>query len=156
MIVGIFVGVNGYQDITATSYVNGDVDISNKFSQEQFFYSNSSVVFYPTENSESYSFEIDLLKTEGFDPNNKEYKVELNDYELTNATFTGGTVRSNVLMDFYDVDGELACNGEMNLVIRFLSGKTQLILSCPDESSASYFESYFTDYGIRLSVIEIL
>lgn len=156
ILVGTFFGIKFYQDITATSYVNGSIDISNQFSRESFYYSNSSVVLYPTENSESYTFEIELVKTEGFDGERKKYEVVLNDYVLTDTVITGGAVNSNVKMDFYDVDGTLLHNAEMKITIRFLSGKTQLCLACTDQESATYFENYFTDNGIRLAVNEIL
>ncbi len=156
ILVGCFFGIKFYQDLTATSYVNGSIDITNKFSQDSFYYVNSSVVFYPTENSEAYAFEIDCLETENFDGERKEYKVVLNNYILTDTTITGGSISSVIKMDFYDVDGKLLHNAEMNLLIRFLSEKTQLKLSCADQTSATYFENYFSDNGIRLGVIEQL
>lgn len=156
ILVGCFYGIKFYQDVTATSYVNGSIDISNKFSQDSFYYVSSSVAFYPTENSEAYTFEIDCLETDNFDGERKDYKVVLNDYVLINSVITGGSVRSVVQMDFYDVDGNLLHNAEMDLLIRFLSEKTQLKLSCADQTSATYFENYFNDNGIRLGVIELL
>ena len=155
IIIGIFAGTAFYNEATATSYKNGSINIENQFSQEQFFYSNSAVVFYPTENSEAYAFEIDLNKTEGFDAEVNEYEVYLNGFILLDTTFTGGSVTSNVAMDFYDVDGSLVHEGSLNILIRFLNNKTQLKLSCPDVESATYFEEYFTTNGIRLAVLEV-
>ena len=156
IIIGVFFGLSWYQDVTATSYVNGDINITNQFSQEQFNYSSSAVAFYPTENSESFSFETELVKTNGFNGERKDYTVKLNEYVLTETTITAGAVKADVKMDFYDTEGKVVCNGELTVVIRFLSDKTQLILSCPTQSSATFFENYFTDNGIRLQVIENL
>ena len=156
VIVGAFFGVELYNQATATSYINGSIDISNQFSQEAFSYSNSAVVFYPIENAEAYTFETELVKVEDFDATRKEYQVTLNDFVLTDTTITAGAVNSNVRMDFYDVNGSVLCEGKMIIVIRFLSGKTQLVLYCADQDSATYFEQYFTDNGIRLTVDEIL
>ena len=154
--LGCFFGVQFYNDVTAMSYTNGSINISNQFSQESFFYSNNAVVFYPTATEEAYTFEIELVKTEGFDAERKEYELVLNDFKLIDTTFKAGAVISDVYMDFYDVEGNEMCNGEMSIRILFLSGKTQLKLSCPDVESATYFEQYFNDNGIRLAVIEIL
>ena len=40
--------------------------------------------------------------------------------------------------------------------IKFLSNKTQLILSTIGKESASFLEQYFNNNGIRLKVVEIL
>ena len=156
IIVGVFFGLNWYQDVTAQSYVNGDINISNKFSQESFNYSSSAVVFTPTENAESYAFETELIEVDGFNGVKKDYTVKLNEYVLTDTTITAGSVKANVNMDFYDTEGDVVCNGELTIVIRFLSDKTQLQLSCPNQASATFFENYFSDNGIRLLVIENL
>ena len=41
IIVGVFCGIELYKEVKAESYVNGSIDISNKFSQESFNYSSS-------------------------------------------------------------------------------------------------------------------
>ncbi len=46
IVVGVFCGIRLYKEIKAESYVNGSIDISNRFSQESFNYSSTSVVFY--------------------------------------------------------------------------------------------------------------
>ena len=46
IVVGVFCGIELYREVKAESYVNGSIDISNKFSQESFNYSSTSVVFY--------------------------------------------------------------------------------------------------------------
>lgn len=154
ILLGMFFGIKFYQELTSTSYTNGSINIENQFSQETFDFRNSAVVFYPTENSEAYSFEIDLVKTNGFDGERKDYTVILNDYILYESNITGGAVKSDVQMDFYDTEGNLMHEAKMSITIRFLSSKTQLILSCPDLTSATYFENYFTNNGIRLLVME--
>ena len=156
ILFGIYYGVLFGQDLTSTSYENGEISITNRFSMDSFMYSGSGVVFSPTANEDAYVYEIDLLKTEGFDSQRKEYKVELNNYVLTDTTMSAGAVSSNVKMDFYNTEGEVICNGQMNIIIRFLNSKTQLRMSCPDETSAIFFEQHFIDNGLLLRVIEIL
>lgn len=155
ILFGMFFGINFYQDITSTSYTNGDLKgVVNEFSQESFYFRNSAVVFYPTENSEAYAYSVELVKTEGFDGERKDYTVILNDYILYESEITGGAVKSDVQMDFYDTEGNLMHEAKMTIIIRFLSSKTQLVFTCPDLTSATYFENYFTNNGIRLSVME--
>lgn len=158
VIVGVFCAIGLYKEVKAESYVNGSIDISNKFSQESFNYSSTSVVFYHDlyDETDTYSFEKDLLKVDDFNGKDKQYQVVLNDFVLVNADIKAGSVYSLITMDFYNTDGELINNAEMNLSIKFLSSKTTLTLSATGQENASFFEQYFADNGIRLKVIEIL
>ena len=73
IVVGVFCGIRLYKEIKAESYVNGSIDISNRFSQESFNYSSTSVVFYHDlyDDTNTYSFEKDLLKVDDFDGQKK-------------------------------------------------------------------------------------
>lgn len=158
IIVGVFCGIELYQEIKAESYVNGSIDISNKFSQESFNYSSSSVVFYDDlyDETETYIFDKELLKVEDFNGKEKEYQLVLNDYVLIDSEINSGSIFSVLNMDFYDTNGNIVCNLTMNISIQFLSNKTQFTLTTNGNESASYLEQYFSDNGIRLKVMEIL
>lgn len=158
IVVGVFCGIELYQEIKAESYVNGQIDISNKFSQESFNYSSSSVVFYDDlyDETETYTFDKELLKVEDFNGKEKEYQVVLNDYVLIDSEINSGSIFSVLNMDFYDTNGNIVCNSTLNISIKFLSNKTQLTLTTNGNESASYLEQYFADNGIRLKVMEIL
>jgi len=160
IIVGTFLGIELYKDIKAESYVNGSIDISNQFSQESFNYSSTSVVFYNDiyndANPDEYYFEVEQLKVDDFNGLTKQYQVELNDFVLIGADINAGSIFTTVYMDFYDTNGNIVCNSAMSLSIQFLSNKTQLRLATNGQESASFLEQYFSDNGIRLSVVEIL
>ena len=158
IIVGVFCSIELYKDVKAESYVNGSIDISNKFSQESFNYSSTSVIFYHDlyDDTDTYTFEKELLKVEDFNGKEKEYKLILNDYVLLDAEFNSGSVFSTFVIDFYNTEGSIICNAEMKMSIKFLSNKTQLTLSTVGEDNSSFLEQYFSDNGIRLKVIEIL
>ena len=154
----MFCGLQLYREIKAESYVNGSIDISNKFSQDSFNYSNTSVVFYHEINDDTntYSFEKDLIKVEDFNGEDKKYKVTLNDFVLLDAKINAGSIYSLVNIDFYDTNNEIVCKSQLNISIKFLSNKTTLNLSTIGKENASFLEQYFKDNGIRLRVIEIL
>lgn len=158
IVVGVFCGIQLYKEVKAESYVNGSIDISNRFSQESFKYTATSVVFYHDlyDDSNTYTFEKDLLKVEGFDGQEKTYQVVLNDYILLNADVNAGSVFATVNMDFYNTDGQIVNQAILKISVRFLSGKTQLTLATTGKESASFLEQYFTDNGIRLQIIQIL
>ena len=158
IVIGVFSGIELYNEIKAESYVNGSIDISNQFSQESFNYSSTSVVFYHDlyDDTDTYSFDIDLVKVETFNGKEKNYRLILNDYILLDSEFNSGSIFSKIVIDFYNTDGEMVCNSEMNISIKFLSNRTQLQLSTTGNESASYLEQYFSDNGIRLVVMEIL
>jgi len=158
IVVGVFCGIRLYKEIKAESYVNGSIDISNRFSQESFKYTSTSVVFYHDlyDDTGTYAFEKDLLKVENFDGKKKTYQVVLNNYVLLNTEINAGSVFSTVDMDFYDTNGNVINSAVMKLSVKFLSNKTTLTLATTGKENASFLEQYFADNGIRLRIIEIL
>ncbi len=158
IVAAVFCGIQLYKEIKAESYVNGSIDISNRFSQESFNYSSTSVVFYHDlyDDTDTYAFEKDLLKVDDFDGTKNTYRVVLNDYILLNTQVSAGSVFATVNMDFYDTEGRIINSAEMKISVKFLSGKTQLTLATTGNANASFLEQYFTDNGIRLQIIEIL
>lgn len=158
IIVGSFCGIQLYREIKAESYVNGSIDISNKFSQESFYYSATSLVFYNDiyDDTNTYVFDKELLKVEDFNGAEKTYQVILNDYVLLNCEVNAGSIYSLVNIDFYDTNNNIVCNSSMNISIKFLSNKTQLTITTIGQENASFLEQYFSDNGIRLKVVEIL
>lgn len=156
--LGVFCGIELYRDVKAESYINGSIDISNKFSKESFNYSSTSVVFYHDiyDDTNTYYFETDLVKIEDFNGETKEYRVILNDYILIDADIKAGSVFAVINMDFYNTNGQVVCSSSMNISIQFLSSKTTLVLSTTGQTNASFFEQYFSDNGIRLVVNEII
>ena len=158
IVVGVFCGIRLYKEIKAESYINGSIDISNRFTQESFNYSSTSVVFYHDlyDDTDTYAFEKDLLKVENFDGKKKTYQVILNDYVLLNCDINAGSVFATVDMDFYDTNGQIVNSAVMKLSVKFLSNKTTLTLTTTGNENASFLEQYFADNGIRLRIIEIL
>ena len=158
IVVGAFCGVQLYKEVKAESYVNGSIDISNQFSQESFNYTSSGIAFYHDiyDDTNTYTFDKELLKVDDFNGKDKNYQVLLNDYVLIDSEINSGSIFSVVNMDFYNTNGEIVCNSSMNISIKFLSNKTQLTLTTVGNENASFFEQYFSDNGIKLKVIEIL
>ena len=158
IVVAVFCGIRLYKEIKAESYINGSIDISNRFTQESFNYSSTSVVFYHDlyDDTDTYTFEKDLLKVENFDGKKKNYQVVLNDYVLLNTEINAGSVFATVNMDFYDTNGNVINSAVMKLSVKFLSNKTTLTLATTGNENASFLEQYFADNGIRLRIIEIL
>ena len=157
IVAGVFCGIRLYKEVKAESYVNGSIDISNRFSQESFKYTSTSVVFYHDlyDDTDKYYFEKELLKVDDFDGGKKAYQVMLNDYVLFNANINEGSVYAIVNLDFYDTEGRVVNSASMEISVKFLSSKTQLTLSTTGNVNASYLEQYFTDNGIRLQINEI-
>lgn len=158
VLLGVFCGIQLYKLVKAESYVNGSIDISNKFSQESFKYTNTSVVFYHDiyDETDTYIFEADCLKVDDFNGLTNTYQVVLNDYVLLGSEITAGSIFTNVNLDFYDTYGEIIKSVDMQISIKFLSDKTQLTLATTGNENASFLEQYFSNNGIRLYVNEIL
>lgn len=158
VLLGVFCGIQLYKEVKAESYVNGSIDISNKFSQESFKYTNTSVVFYHDiyDETDTYIFEADCLKVDDFNGLTNTYQVVLNDYILLESEINAGSIFTNVNLDFYDTYGEIIKSIDMQISIKFLSDKTQLTLATTGNENASFLEQYFSNNGIRLYVNEIL
>lgn len=156
ILVGIYCGVRLYQEVTKSSYVNGTINVENEFRKESFFYSSTSVAFYPGNNATTYDYSIELTPVDDIDLTNKNYDLYFMNFPVINAEMKSGLINLPVLMNFYNSDGTLACKGKMNVKIEFLSKSTKLKLSCNNQTSANYFEQYFADYGFKLQLVEIL
>lgn len=158
VIVGTFCGIQLYKEVKAESYINGSIDISNKFSQENLNYSSTSLVFYHDlyDDTDTYAFEQDLPKVENFNGQKKAYELWLNDFIILDAEFNAGSVYSTVQLDFYNEYGNILYSSKLNISVKYLSSKTQITLSTKGQESASFLEQYFKDNGIRLKIVEIL
>ena len=158
VMVGTFCGIQLYKEVKAESYINGSIDISNKFSQENLNYSSTSLVFYHDlyDDTDTYVFEQDLPKVENFNGQKKSYELWLNDFIILNAEFNAGSVYSTVQLDFYNEYGNIIYSSKLNISVKYLSSKTQITLSTKGQESASFLEQYFKDNGIRLKIVEIL
>lgn len=158
VIVGTFCGIQLYKEVKAESYINGSIDISNKFSQENLNYSSTSLVFYHDlyDDTDTYVFEQDLPKVENFNGQKKSYELWLNDFIILDAEFNAGSVYSTVQLDFYNEYGNIIYSSKLNISVKYLSSKTQITLSTKGQESASFLEQYFKDNGIRLKIVEIL
>jgi len=159
IIFGTFCAINLHKEVKAESYVNGSIDIENKFSQESYKYSNTSVVFNLDSYAdvpETYVFENNSAKLDDFNAEKKDYQVKLNDYILLDADIRTGSIFANVHMDFYDTDGQLRHGADMKMSILFLDDKTQLRFVVVGQESKAFIEKYFANNGIRLRVVEIV
>lgn len=156
ILVGIFCSIKLSKEINEASYVNGSIDIENEFRKESFFYSSTAIAFYPTSNSSSYMFSSELPAVDGIDGDKNDYSFYFMDmeHEILNAEIQAGRVVAPISINFYNPDGSLACKGKITIKIEFLSGCTNLTLTCASKSSADYFEQYFADYGIKLKLVE--
>lgn len=158
MVAGVFCGIRLYQLVTRESYINGSIDIQNKFYLESFAYASTSVEFYNDiyDGTNTYSYEVDLLRVDDFNGTKNVYQVELNGYILTDTQISAGAVFSKAYLDFYNTDGDIVCSSSLDIAIKFLSDKTTLTLATTGGENASFLTQYFKDNGIRLKVIKII
>ena len=159
IVLGVFCGCNFYREVTAKSYINGSINITNQFTQESFKYCADGLFFdldSYADTPETYVFEANLKPTENFDASKKDYQVKLNKFNLIEAEINPGSVYADVDFDFHGSDGELVQGTKMKMSILFLSDKTQLRFVVIGQESRAFVEKYFSDNGIRLFVNEIL
>lgn len=158
ILLGSFCGIRLYREVKAESYINGSIDISNKFSQETLNYSSTSLVFYHDlyDDTNTFTFEQDLLKVDDFNGQKNTYTLWLNDFIVFDTVINAGSVYACVILDFYDEYGSVLQSTTLNISIKYLSDKTTLTLSTKGQENASFLEKYFKDNGIRLKIVEII
>lgn len=158
IIIGTFSGIQLFKEIKAESYVNGSIDVTNKFSQESYNYTASAVTFYHenNDNTDTYTFEANTLKVEDYNGEKNKYNLLLNDYIVTNTQFNAGSILGIIDIDFHDVNGDIVCTARLNISIQFLSNESKLKLSTTGKIQADYLTQYFNDNGIRLQVVELI
>ncbi|MEG1499920.1 MAG: hypothetical protein RR400_02525, partial [Clostridia bacterium] len=124
-ISGIFCGIGLYKDVKAESYVNGSINIKNKFSQTNFSYASTSVSFYHDlyDTTDTYYFKIDKLKVDNFNGETKKYQTKLNDYMLLDTEYSAGAVLANIDFDFYDTEGKVLHSAKLIVGVQYLSDK---------------------------------
>ena len=157
MIGGVFCGLRLHTLMTAESYVNGSIDISNQFSMESFSYTSTSVEFYNDiyNNPTNYSFEVDLLPVDDFNGQKNTYQIVLNNYILIDTQIVAGSVFAKIYLDFHDTNGDIICSSFVDIQVKFLSNKTTLTLATTGSQNASFLTQYFSDYGLRLKINEL-
>ena len=157
---GVFCGMRLHTLMSAESYVNGSIDITNQFSVTSFYYDSSkdgAVVLYNDiyNNPENYSYEQNLLPVDDFNGVKNTYQIVYNGYTLVDTQISAGSVFAVILLDFYDTNGDVICSAFLNISIKFLSNKTTITFSTTGSQNASFLTQYFNDYGIRLKINEI-
>lgn len=159
IMAGVISGINLFKEVTAKSYINGSIDIENVETMESFKYSSSNLVFYDDiyDEQDIHIFTIDLSKVD-FNGEKKDYLLKINDYTLQNESVDvhAGMISAVFYLDFHGMDGELLCEASLDINIQFTSNKTTLSLTADSYEEASYLEQYFSDYGIRLKVLEVI
>jgi hypothetical protein len=158
MLGGVFCGIRLYSLVTRQSYVNGSINIENRFSATSFsYYNTAGVPLYHSlyDTTDIYSYQNDLLPVADFNGRDKNYQVILNGYVLIESEIYAGAVSAVAHMEFYNVDGALACASVLNVSVTFFSDKTVLTISTNGAKSAGYIAQYFRDNGVRLEVVEL-
>ena len=157
MVGGIFSGMRLHTLMTRESYIRGSIDITNQFSMESFNYVSNTVEFYSDiyDETNTYSYEIDLLRVDDFNGTKNTYQIVLNGYVLIDTQITAGSVFAVVYLDFYDTDGQIVCSAFVDISIKFLSNKTTLTLTTTGGENASFLTQYFRDNGINLKINEL-
>jgi len=157
VVAGAFCGIRLYSLMTRESYINGSINIENRFVMESFSYKKDSLTFYHDlyDTTQTYSYEIELRPVADFNGIEKQYAIVLNGYALFDTEIKAGSVSATVFIDFYDTDGALKCSSSMAITIKFFSNRTYLLFETTGGENASFLTQYFADYGIRLNVNEI-
>lgn len=156
---GVICGINLVKEVTSKSYINGESNTGNLNTSESLNYSRSSLVFYDDiyDEQDIHTFTVDLASV-NFDGEKNDYLIEINGYTLQddNIEVQAGTMSAVFYLDFHGTDGELLCEASLDINIKFISNKTTLSLTSDSYDEARYIEQYFSDYGIRLKVLEVI
>ena len=150
---GVFAGFKINNKRQQESFSIGSNPFENLFTTKTFSFQDKAVTLYE-DNSDTYSYTVDLMPVTDFDGSKNSYTIMLNDYVLMDAKITAGQVEANFYKDFIGVDGKILNSGVMAIRITMLSNKTTLKISTVGEVNKDFYTQYFNDNGINLRIIE--
>lgn len=138
-----------YSKLTATSYINGSIDIENVMEVDTFEYCTNVIAF----NYESmhYIYTIDVAQVTDFNGEKYNYDLIVNDYLLPSEC-TAGTITTNIYIDFYNNQGDIDCSAAIRLDVKFVNDKTVLTLTTNNYENAQYFERYVSNNGLQIKI----
>ena len=155
IIFGVFCSIGLYKDLKAENYTNGSLELVNTYGQDSFTYASNNLVFEIDENSKFFC-EKNLIRVNDFDGEKKKYNIVFNDYLIIDSIISSGAIHFTFVGEFISPEGDANLRGSIDISIRFLSDKTNLIISTNTRAEADYFMDYFKNFGFILNVYEII
>lgn len=150
---GVFCGVRWFQDSHTESYIRGSINLGNQFYAEEFKFPGDTVVL--KKNGDNYSYTQDHLAKVPFDGVNNQYRFTFNHYIIYDAEYTAGTAKARISIDFYDTDNQLSAEIYFDIMLRFLSNRTELVITTSSEKNSQFANQYFADNNCRIVIEKI-
>lgn len=155
VISGILGAIGLHQELEKKSYTSGQITLKNTFDLEDHFnWGTNSIAFYHDEYDETdtYTYTVDLTKVSKFDGDYNKYDVYFNDYQIINAVVTSGAVTFATPLSVKLTDGTISTTADLKVNIQFLTDKTKLTLTTHGKQESVYLEKYFNDCGFKVVV----
>lgn len=151
---GIYCCVAWVQDAHRESYIRGSINLGNQFYAEKFKFIGDAVVLKTTDNV-SYVYDQPNLAKVPFDGVNKQYRFKFNEYVIYDVEYTAGTAKTRISIDFYDTDNQLSAETYFDILIRFLSNRTELVIATTGDQNCQFINQYFADNNCRILIEEV-
>lgn len=158
IVSGIFCGISFAKLYFRESATNGSgIDVEYVYDMESFRFASIGIPFVDDLYSDAYTYESELLPVEDFDGEEKQYQLVLNDFVCQDTIVDAGYILGEYTFNFYDLHGDVACESTISIRINFYVNHTDLIITCNDGAVATtYWTSYFNDFGVVITVNEII
>lgn len=158
IVSGIVIAPMLFRIINAESYINGELNVRNEFSVDNFYYASNNLTFYNDDYAEQdrYYFNVDLVKVTDFNGLEGKYSIVLNEYPLLDNTIDAGRLQTSINIDFLNVENQVIQTAKMNIKIEFFANRSALSFTTQTLAEATFLSSYFNSNGLRLAIDEIV
>lgn len=153
IVVSIFFAFDFYDMYTSHSISRGggfDIDWSQ--SVEEFSYQTTSLSLV-SEDEVSYSMTIKCNAVQGFDGNENDYILIVNETMLSKMNYGTATISGELHLESLDTDKKVIISTTLKIEIKFLVTGTTIKISCNDGlSGAEFWHSYVKSFGLRIKL----
>lgn len=157
--VGGLTGVRTFKDITAKSYVKGEISFENEYEQEYIDLELGSITLVENTGQEGddafATWQQTLLPLSEFKGNDAEYKVFINGYELKNVSINQFSLNTTQRLALFDKEQEEVAYATYNLDISLNKNQTFVKITVNDKESMDALNAYYRDFGFHLVAKEI-
>lgn len=161
--VGGLTGVRTFKDITAKSYVKGEISFENEYQQDYIDLELGSITLVENAAPEGgdvntfngATWKQSLLPLSEFKGNYAEYKVFINGYELKNVSTQQFALTTTQQLALFDKGGEEVAFATYNLEIFLNKNETFVKITVNDKDSMDALNAYYRDFGFHLVAKEI-